>query len=135
MSSTFTPTPEVDAVRSVTPCTETPFKMWFMAEDNGLTLVVNSDLKDAYNMPRQALPATYLQNACIDATRPSVIFEQQSMISHNIVGYVMEYNYDIDTELQLQAAQAAAATDSDRYASIHCSSTTPARQSGTGPGR
>lgn len=104
--------PEVDAVRSVTPAPETPFKMWFMAEDNRLTPVVNSDLKDAYNMPRQALPATYLQNACIDATRPSVIFEQQSMTGHNIVGYVMEYNYDIDTELQLQAAQAAVAIDS-----------------------
>ncbi len=100
--------PTLDSVRSVTLAPETPFKMWFLDEGGHLKPVVKSDLHDPYNMPRQALPQVYLQNAAIDVVRASVILEQNSTTGSCIGGYVMEHNFDIDTELQFEAAQAVA---------------------------
>lgn len=88
-----------DSVRSIAPAPETPFKMWFRDEKGQISPVVTDDtIKDAYNKPRQYLPKTYLQNACIDVVRSSVILEQHSMTGNNLYGYVMSENYDIDYE-------------------------------------
>ncbi|MBN1202578.1 MAG: acylneuraminate cytidylyltransferase family protein [Anaerolineae bacterium] len=107
--------PQVDSVRSVAPAPETPFKMWFRDENGRLSpVVVTADIPEAYNMPRQQLPATYMQNASIDVVRTQVITGQQSMTGHVIYGYVMDENFDIDTEEQLQTAAAGLATRSTR---------------------
>lgn len=107
--------PTLDSVRSVAIAPETPFKMWFMDADNRLRPVVSSQLPEAHNMPRQALPTVYLQNAAIDVVRASVIRQQHSTTGRHIRGYVMGDNFDIDTELQFAAAQAVVtgATDED----------------------
>lgn len=94
--------PDIDSVRSVSVSPETPFKMWFR-EENGLILpVLKSDIKEPYNQPRQLLPVTYLQNACIDVIRTSTIIHKRSMTGENIFGYVMEHNWDIDYSHQLK---------------------------------
>jgi CMP-N,N'-diacetyllegionaminic acid synthase len=95
---------EIDSVRSVAPAPETPFKMWFREQTGVLRPVVECDLPEAYNEPRQRLPQTYLQNASIDVVRTRVILDQNSMTGRRIFGYVMDSNYDIDDEHQLEKA-------------------------------
>jgi CMP-N-acetylneuraminic acid synthetase len=94
----------IDSVRSVVVAPETPFKMWFRNADGLLSPVIRTEIRDAYNQPRQALPPTYLQNASIDVVRSRVILEQHSMNGQTIHGYVMEAIYDIDDEAQLERA-------------------------------
>jgi CMP-N-acetylneuraminic acid synthetase len=101
--------PELDAVRSVAENLETPYKMWFRDERGLLLPVVQGDIhgkliKEAYNMPRQQLPVTYLQNASIDVVRTSTLLEKHSMTGDTIYGYVMAENFDIDYESQLARA-------------------------------
>lgn len=91
----------LDSIRSVSPSPETPFKMWFRDDTGKLQPVIQCDIPDFYNLPRQQLPKTYLQNACIDIIRTSTIVEKNSMTGTEIFGYIMKENYDIDTFDQL----------------------------------
>lgn len=101
----------LDSVRTVAPAPATPFKMWLRDADGLITPVVDRG-DEAYNMPRQALPPVFLQNACIDAVRSRVILEQNSMTGRRIFGYVLDENLDIDTFDDLEAAQASMAARS-----------------------
>lgn len=94
--------PSVDSVRTVTLASETPFKMWFRGNNDFLTPVVKTTIKDVYNLPRQGLPRAYFQNACIDAVRTNVILKKKSMTGNRTYGYIMEENFDIDSFLQLE---------------------------------
>lgn len=97
---------DADAVRCIAPVKETPYKMWREGE-NGRIIPLLDDIEEAYNMPRQQLPQVYMQNACIDCIRASVIMEQHSMTGKNIYGYEMSDNYDIDTEEEFLRAEQA----------------------------
>ncbi|MCD6288309.1 MAG: acylneuraminate cytidylyltransferase [Candidatus Hydrogenedentes bacterium] len=97
--------PEADSVRSIAPAKETPFKMWFMAGDGILTPVVQTDIPEAHSRPRQQLPTTYLQNACIDVLRTETITKLKSMTGTKTLGYLMDENFDIDTVEQLKNAE------------------------------
>lgn len=88
---------EMDSVRSIAPAKEIPYKMWHRGKD-GIITPVMKDIKEGYNMPRQALPKIYYQNACIDVVRGDVILDNYSMSGNKIYGYEMDKNYDIDTE-------------------------------------
>ena len=99
--------PEWDSVRSVVPAPETPFKMWFRREGGLLDPVIKSDISEAHSRPRQTLPATYLQNACIDVIRSRTILEHCSITGASIGAYVMDVLHDIDTPAQLASAEAA----------------------------
>lgn len=120
--------PEADSVRSMAQATEIPYKMWLCkginAEDNSddgdnnkdanihkdgflrgtIMQPLMTDIRECYNMPRQALPVAYYQNACIDVFRPRVVLEKQSMSGDVILGYEMTENYDIDTEEDFERA-------------------------------
>lgn len=98
--------PELDAARSVALAPETPYKMWFRDADGLLSPVVQTEIPEAHNAPRQSLPTVYLQNACIDVVRSRIITAKHSMTGSRIWGYVMQDNFDIDTEAQLQQALA-----------------------------
>lgn len=88
---------DIDSVRSIAAATEIPYKMWKRSEDGTITPVL-TEIKEAYNMPRQKLPKVYYQNASIDVTRGDVILREHSMTGKKIYGYVLEQNFDIDTE-------------------------------------
>lgn len=95
----------IDSVRSVALAPETPFKMWFR-NDSGLIMpVIKSTIKEAYNQPRQSLPAAFLQNASVDVIRTNTITEKHSMTGDRIYGYVMDHNWDIDYISQLRIAR------------------------------
>ncbi len=88
-----------DSIRSVSPSIFTPYKMWFIGEDSQLDpVIINANIPEAYNEPRQKLPKTYSQNACIDVIRGATITQKKSMTGDKILGYVMNYDYDIDDE-------------------------------------
>ena len=95
---------EADAIRSIAPAKEIPYKMWTLGEEGVIHPFVTS-IKECYNMPRQQLPKVYYQNACIDIFRPRCLFQYHSMTGHNILGYVMKKNYDIDTEEEFLRAE------------------------------
>jgi CMP-N,N'-diacetyllegionaminic acid synthase len=97
--------PAVDSVRTVVPAPDTPYKMWHLGDDGRLSMVVSTEIPDAYNLPRQVLPPVYLQNGCIDAVRTGVITEKKSMTGQVIRGYLMEENFDIDEEFQLRRVE------------------------------
>lgn len=101
--------PQADSIRSVAPAPETPFKMWFLGDDGFLKAAVQTEIREAYNMPRQALPQAYLQNASIDVVRTRVIREMSSMTGKKILGYVMAGNHDIDLPADFAAAEQHAA--------------------------
>lgn len=95
----------LDSVRTVAPAPATPFKMWLRDSRGLLTPVVDRG-DEAYNQPRQTLPAVYLQNASIDAVRSRTIVEQGSMTGRRIFGYLTDHHLDIDTPEDLIAALA-----------------------------
>lgn len=88
---------EIDSVRSIAPATEIPYKMWKRNEEGMLTPIL-TEIKEAYNMPRQDLPKIYYQNASIDVTRGDIILKEHSMSGQRIYGYELQQNFDIDTE-------------------------------------
>jgi CMP-N-acetylneuraminic acid synthetase len=97
--------PRADAVRSVTLAPHTPYKMWRLAPDHTLTPLLECPLPEAYNMPRQALPEVYLQNAAVDVVRTEVIRRQRSMSGRRILAYVMDGCQDIDSWADLAVAE------------------------------
>jgi len=88
---------EIDSVRSIVTATEIPYKMWKRSEE-GILKPILTEIKEAYNMPRQALPKIYYQNASIDVTRGDIILKERSMSGEKIYGYELSQNFDIDTE-------------------------------------
>ena len=95
---------KADSVRCIAPAKETAYKMW-RAHSDGTISPVLCDIQEAYNMPRQALPQLYYQNACIDVIRTEVITKGHSMSGKKIIGYKMEDNFDIDTEEDFRRVQ------------------------------
>ena len=63
--------PEADSVRSVALAPLTPYKMWLLGADGYLRPLLELEMPEAFNMPRQALPEVHMQNAAIDV-RPIV---------------------------------------------------------------
>lgn len=89
--------PAIDSVRSVVEVQHTPFKMWFRESDGSLTPILGTMQEQLFNRPRQGLRTAYLQNACIDVTRTTVIMDKNSMSGSRILGYEMDHLVDIDT--------------------------------------
>lgn len=90
---------KADSIRSVSPAEETPYKMWFMGEQDILSPVLTCPtIPEAYNSPRQYLPRVFTQNACIDVIRAETITKKMSMTGDKILGYMMDYDFDIDSE-------------------------------------
>lgn len=99
--------PEYDSIRCVAPAKEIPYKMWLLEGEGRFVKAspLMKDIPECYNMPRQALPKAYYQNACIDIMRSEVILDKHSMSGDNIAAYVMEENFDIDTEEEFKNAE------------------------------
>ena len=92
--------PEADSVRSlVRNTTVIPFKMWVMKDDGLIEPLMNlTGYPEPYNMPRQALPSTWFQNASVDVIRTSAIRLKGSLSGDRILGYEMDSEFDIDYE-------------------------------------
>ena len=95
-----------DSLRAVTYPNENPFKMWTKNEDGFLDQLVISNIKEAYNMPRQKLPETFWQTGHIDVIKIDTILSKKSLTGDNILPLHVENKYcvDIDNEDDLVSA-------------------------------
>ncbi len=90
--------PEIDAVRTVCEPFQNPFKMWTISNDGRMHPLIQSKLKEAYNMPRQLLPEVYWQTGYVDAVRADIILENTSMTGDRIAPLVIDANDWIDID-------------------------------------
>lgn len=100
--------PAADALRSVAPVLDTPYKMWRI--ENGLLspLLTIEGVKEAHSRPRQELPPVYLQNGYVDVIRSSTILELNSMCGRTVLPLVTEPGIvDLDVPDQIPAAESA----------------------------
>jgi N-acylneuraminate cytidylyltransferase len=101
--------PEADSVRSVSPASEQPLKMWLVNEGT-LTPYIPAEvygIEEPYNMPRQKLPAAFIHNGAIDVVRAGVIMNKNSMTGGPIKAFVMDADecVSIDTPLDWEVAE------------------------------
>ncbi len=61
------------SVRGIVPAGQNPYKMWRAPSGIPMTPLLETEISEAYNQPRQALPPTFWQTGHIDAIRPAVI--------------------------------------------------------------
>ncbi len=91
--------PTADSVRGVVMAAQNPFKMWKIEpEGRMIPLVGVPGIAEPYNAPRQVLPDAYWQTGHIDAIRPHVILDKQSMSGRIILPLVIDQKYTIDLD-------------------------------------
>jgi CMP-N,N'-diacetyllegionaminic acid synthase len=98
--------PNADSVRTIVKSKLTPYKMWFLSDSDSIEPVVRIAGEESFNMPRQKLPVAYMQNACVQVFRTSILESQKSMSGKSIVGFEMEEDFDIDDEADWRRAEA-----------------------------
>lgn len=98
--------PEADSLRAVCEPANTPFKMWRI-EDGWMKPLFDSGIPEAYNQPRQKLPAAYWQIGTLDLLRPRTVLEMNSMSGQHILPMVLpqQWAVDIDDEISLRHAE------------------------------
>jgi N-acylneuraminate cytidylyltransferase len=91
--------PEADAVRTVCAPFQNPFKMWRIKPDGFMRPALESEFKEPYNLPRQALPEVYWQTGYVDAARAETILVKDSMTGEHILPLIIgaEEWVDIDS--------------------------------------
>ena len=99
--------PATDSVRAVCEPAQNPFKMWEINEDSFLSPLVEAEIKEQWNQPRQKLPTVYWQNGYVDVTRGRTILEKHSMTGDKIKPLIVDNEniIDIDNELTFQLAE------------------------------
>ena len=99
--------PEADSVRTVIDPFQNPFKMWTIQADGFMKPLIKTKRREAYNLPRQALPKVFWQTGYVDAIRTSTILEKHSMTGNRILPLVLNPGdwIDIDTPDDWQKAE------------------------------
>jgi N-acylneuraminate cytidylyltransferase len=96
--STLLAHPRADSVRGIVPAGQNPYKMWRMAHDGQMHPLLEGEFDEAYNMPRQLLPATYWQTGHIDAIRTRTILDKRSMSGATILPLLLDPRYSVDID-------------------------------------
>ena len=100
--------PHADALRSVAPVLDTPYKMWRIENGQLVPLLTIEGVAEAHSLPRQELPPVFLQNGYVDVIRARTILELNSMCGRNVRSLVTEAGVvDLDVPEQIPAAEAA----------------------------
>lgn len=98
--------PEFDSLRSISTPHQSPYKMWYMDENFGLTPILESGIEEGYDKPTQSLPCVYGQDGVVDIVRPETLLKYHSMAGENIAGFVEHSEtWDIDTINDLKNAE------------------------------
>jgi N-acylneuraminate cytidylyltransferase len=90
--------PDADAVRTVCVPFQNPFKMWRIGADGLMVPLMQTAFKEAYNMPRQALPEVYWQTGYVDAAWAETILGKNSMTGERILPLVIDPSEWIDID-------------------------------------
>jgi N-acylneuraminate cytidylyltransferase len=90
--------PDADAVRTVCVPFQNPFKMWVIDASGLMQPLVQTGFREAYNMPRQALPDVYWQTGYVDAAWTATILDKNSMTGERILPLVIDPSEWIDID-------------------------------------
>lgn len=95
-----------DSVRAVTNPSQNPYKMWTVS-DGALKPLLQSEIPEPYNAPRQSLPETLWQTGHIDVFRARTILEKRSLTGDRILPIHVDPRYamDIDDLVQWRIAE------------------------------
>jgi N-acylneuraminate cytidylyltransferase len=101
--------PEADAVRSVSPALQTPYKMWGITPDRYLQPLLQVDGQaDCQSLPRQQLPRVFWQNGYVDVIRPRAVLEKNSMWGECVLPFVVEETlFELDYPEDIPAIEEA----------------------------
>jgi len=101
--------PEADSVRSVYLAPRHPLKMWKIENEELVPFIPANvyKIKEAYNYPRQKLPAAYVQNGSVDVIWAKTIIKKNSMSGDKIMPYVMDESdsVNVDTLVDFKLAE------------------------------
>ena len=90
--------PEADSVRTVCIPFQNPYKMWRIEQGSFMKPIIASDIPEAYNQPRQALPVVYWQTGYVDATWSNTVTQKNSMTGDRILPVVIDPEDWIDID-------------------------------------
>jgi CMP-N,N'-diacetyllegionaminic acid synthase len=98
---------DASSVRCVCEPAQNPFKMWAIGKDGFIKSLINSNIHEAYNQPRQALPEVYWQNGYVDIMRCKTISRDKSMTGDKILPLIVDSEniIDIDNLITLKLAE------------------------------
>lgn len=107
--------PEADSVRSVCETPIHPCKMWKNDPPYLSPLIELEDIREPYNMPRQALPEVFWQTATLDVVRSSTLKRRGSMTGSRILPFFIppELAVDIDVLRDFDQAEAVMRREKD----------------------
>jgi len=100
---------KADSVRGVTVPKQTPYKMWQPAEGGYMQQLLDTNLQEPYNQPRQKLPEVLWQTGHIDVMWTRTVLEQHSLTGRRVRPIMVDpaYCIDIDTIADFNAAARA----------------------------
>jgi N-acylneuraminate cytidylyltransferase len=100
-------TPEAHSVRSVSEPNMHPYRTFEIDENGYLEPIMKHRHPEPYLLRRQDLPPMYFYNCVIDVTKPSTIYDLQSMTGSKLLPYVMNPDdvIDIDSPRDLEIAR------------------------------
>jgi len=90
--------PDADAVRTVCVPFQNPYKMWRIGPEGMMQPLIQTGFKEAYNMPRQALPEVFWQTGYADAAWVDTILAKNSMTGERILPLVIDPGEWIDID-------------------------------------
>ena len=97
--------PSATSVRSITQAKEHPFRMWTIEPSGGMHGFVG-DVREPYNIPRQALPTVYFQTGDIELVRRDTL-KSGSVSGSNVYPLIISHEdmFDIDEWADLERAK------------------------------
>jgi N-acylneuraminate cytidylyltransferase len=90
--------PEADSVRSICVPFQNPYKMWRIDPDGYMRPLLQTQFREPYNLPRQALPEVYWQTGYVDAAWTDTILDKNSMTGDRILPLVIDPSEWIDID-------------------------------------
>lgn len=107
--------PDATSVRGLVPSKQNPYKMWRVGPDGRMAPLLESDLAEPFNMPRQELPPTFWQTGHIDAIRTDTI-TRGSMSGEVIYACQIDplFSVDLDNTLDWTRAEGDLASLGER---------------------
>jgi len=89
--------PQANSVRGIVPSKQNPYKMWQVQDNGQMSPLLNPEFIEAYNMPRQELPATFWQTGHIDAIRTQTILND-SMSGEIVYACQIDPRFSVDLD-------------------------------------
>jgi len=82
--------PKADSVRTVCVPFQNPYKMWRIGPDGYLRPLLEADIHEPYNAPRQELPVVYWQTGYVDVAWTDTLLSKNSMTGDDILALIID---------------------------------------------